>query len=155
MSISNKPRSATPRPSFERGTGFLLSRLGAMASRWWSEVLREHGLTLNEYTSLVVTSELGPLGQVRLAQLVAIDPRNVVAVIDALAAGGLVQRDVDPDDGRRRVVTVTAAGRRRLDAVATRAATTSNEFLDALNRREQHELNRLLQRVYDSLTAEE
>jgi DNA-binding MarR family transcriptional regulator len=155
MSTSGRARKATSHPSFEQGTGFLLSRLGTLASRAWSEHLREHELTLNEYTALVVAAELGPLGQLRLAQLAAVDPRNVVALVDTLADRGLVTREIDPDDRRRRLVAPTANGRRLLDRVARRATTQRNDFLDALSPAEQRQLNRLLQRLYDAHTADE
>src|SRR4051794_10776559 len=111
MSTKKAAQTSTSRPAFERGTGFLLSRLGSLASRSWAAFLDGHELTLTQYVTLVVLDEYGPSGQQRLAQLVVVDPRNLVAVLDALTARGLVERMADPEDGRRRVVTLTRRGR--------------------------------------------
>jgi DNA-binding MarR family transcriptional regulator len=152
MSISGPSGTQPSRPAFERGSGFLLSRLGSLAARSWAELLRGHDLTLSQYVVLVVLDEQGPIGQMRLAQLVAVDPRNVVAVLDTLAARHLIERQVDEADSRRRVVALTRQGRRLVAAVARHAASGRDDFLGALSAAEQRQLNGLLQRLYEAHT---
>ncbi len=139
-------------PQYQQGTGFLLSRLGTLVGRFWSSLLSRHGLTQAQYTAMVVLGESGPLGQGRLAELIAVDPRNVVSVVNGLVASGWAERRADPTDGRRRQIALTAKGQRLNRVVAADAATTQGDFLAALNRDEQSSLNRLLQRVYENLT---
>src|SRR5690348_5415899 len=79
-------------PTYERGTGFLLARLGSLAARSWAAFLTGHDLTQAQYTVLVTLREQGPVGQRRLAELIAVDARNIVLVLDSLAARGLVER---------------------------------------------------------------
>jgi len=141
------------RPRYEQGTGFLLSRLGALAERSWSALLARHGLTQAQYSALVVLGESGPLGQGRLAELIAVDPRNVVAVIDGLAALGLAERRPDPSDGRRRQVLMTSRGTKVSNAVASDARAVQDDFLGPLDKGERADLNRILQRLYDDQVA--
>lgn len=50
-----------------------------------------------------------------LATVEGIRGQSVAATVGALVADGLVERRADPDDGRRRILTITAAGRERLE----------------------------------------
>jgi DNA-binding MarR family transcriptional regulator len=143
----------TGRPRYEQGTGFLLSRLGALAERSWSVLLARHGLTQTQYSALFVLGESGPLGQGRLAELIAVDPRNVVAVIDGLAGLGLAERLHDPTDGRRRQVLLTSRGTKVCNAVASDARAVQDDFLRNLDEGERSDLNRILSRLYDDQVA--
>ena len=138
---------------FEEGTGFLLSRLGAMAERSWSSLLSSHSITQIQYTALVALEQWGPLGQGRLAELIAVDPRNIVAIVDSLSEHNLAERRIDPRDGRRRQVHLTARGRRLSKDIAHEAAVTQAEFLGPLGPKERSTLNRMLQRLYDALVG--
>lgn len=141
---------ASERPAFERGTGFLLSRLGTLAERGWSALLSQHGITPTQYVVLVVLSGHKALGQSQLARLTGIDPRNLVAVLDALQRRRLVARTVDPADGRRRLLQLTPTGDELVRALTESAKTSHDLFLRALNRKDRQHLNELLQRVYDA-----
>ncbi len=145
--------STDERPRFEQGTGFLLSRLGSLAERSWTALLARHGLTQAQYSALVVLGEAGTLGQGRLAELITVDPRNVVAIVDGLAALGLAERRPDPSDGRRRQVRLTTRGRSVSDAVARDARTVQDDFLGTLDEHERSELNRILLRLYNGQLA--
>jgi DNA-binding MarR family transcriptional regulator len=148
MSIMSGMEGPAEQPGFDRGTGFLLARLGSLAARSWQAFLTGHGLTQVQYATLMVLGERGPLGQRALAELIAVDARNLVAVLDRLAERGLIVREIDTADRRRRNVGLTPAGTAAMRALAADAAATREEFLGALSRRERSQLNRLLQRLY-------
>jgi DNA-binding MarR family transcriptional regulator len=138
------------RPAFERGTGFLLSRLGSLASRSWAAFLAVHDLTQSQYAVLVVLNEQGPVGQQHLAQLIAVDARNIVQVLDSLAARELIQRQADPADRRRRIITLAPGGIALAGTLSEAAGAGRKDFLAALGDRDRQHLNDLLQRLYDS-----
>lgn len=142
------------RPAFERGTGFLLSRLGSLASRSWAAFLAGHQLTQSQYAVLVVLNEQAPVGQRHLAQLVAVDARNIVQVLDSLAARELIQRQSDPGDRRRRIITLAPSGRALADTLGEAAGARHSDFLAALGDRDRRHLNDLLRRLYDSHVRE-
>lgn len=137
-------------PAFERGTGFLLARLGSLAARSWTSFLTGHGLTQGQYVVLVTIKEHGPQGQHRIAHLAAIDARNIVAVLDSLAAKGLIERRAHDTDRRRRIVALTDVGNALIDTISATAATEQDQFLHALTRSDREHLNHLLRRIYDS-----
>jgi len=51
-----------------------------------------------------------------LAQSAGVTPRNVTGLVDTLEREGLAQRTQDPSDRRSVLVTITPAGRGRIDA---------------------------------------
>jgi DNA-binding MarR family transcriptional regulator len=142
--------SGGQRPAFERGTGFLLSRLGTLAARSWTAFLAAHDLTQNQYAVLVVLDEQGPVGQQHLAQLIAVDARNIVPVLDSLAARELIRRQADPADGRRRIITLAPGGVALARTLGRAAGAGRSDFLAALSDSDRQHLNALLQRLYDS-----
>ena len=150
MSITASVSDARERPEFESGTGFLLARLGSLAARPWQSFLADPGLPQMQYATLMVPAERGSLGQLRLAQLVAVDARNLVSVLDQLAARGLLVRETDTDDRRRRNVCLTATGAALVQDLAGDAARSRDQFLGALNIPQRRQLNALLRQLYQS-----
>lgn len=136
--------------AYERGTPFLLARLGSLAARSWTAFLTDRGITQNQYAVMVVLMDQGPLGQRRLAELAAMDARNIVAVLDSLTAAGLAERRPHTTDRRRRVVTLTPSGARLIDTAAQAAAEGQDDFLNSLTPTERDHLNDLLQRLYNA-----
>jgi len=138
--------------SFETGTGYLLARLGSLAERSWIGMLRRHNLTPSQHAVLLALRERGPLGQQALSRLIAVDPRNVVPILDGLAEQQLIDRHVDPADRRRRVISLTKTGRSAAGDLAKSATEIETDFLHGLNSADRAELNRLLQTLHASLT---
>jgi DNA-binding MarR family transcriptional regulator len=141
---------AQTRPEFEGGTGFLLARLGSLAARSWQAFLAEHDLTQIQYATLMVLAERGSLGQRRLAQLAAVDARNLVAVLDGLAERDLIVRETDTADRRRRNVRLTSSGVALIHELATESAAARDQFLETLTLRDRRQLSVLLQRLYQA-----
>lgn len=135
-------------PAFERGTGFLLARLGSLTARSWAAFLGEHQLTHGQYAVLVALDEHGAVGQRRLAELVAMDARNIVPVLDQLVNRRLVERRPHDTDRRRRIIILTDRGNALVGVIAAAAAAEQDRFLHALTEAEREHLNRLLRRLY-------
>jgi DNA-binding MarR family transcriptional regulator len=71
-------------------------------------------LTLPESAALVRLDRGGPTTPGALARQEQISPQSMGATVAALEGRGLVERQPDPDDGRRAVISVTEAGRQVL-----------------------------------------
>ena len=67
-------------------------------------------LTLPESSALRKLDRGGPATATALAKAEQISPQSMGATLGALEARGLVERQPDPDDGRRAVLSVTEAG---------------------------------------------
>ena len=68
------------------------------------------GLTAARAHLLWVLHHSGPSNQQALAAALAVSPRNVTGLVDALEAGGYVVRQPHPSDRRATLVTLTERG---------------------------------------------
>jgi DNA-binding MarR family transcriptional regulator len=73
-----------------------------------------------------------------------------VPIIDALAEQGLVSREVDPSDRRRRVLELTERGRAVAGNLASVAAEIETDLLRPLDPGEQASLRRMLLALLDA-----
>jgi DNA-binding MarR family transcriptional regulator len=87
-------------------TGMLLRRL--------RQVRVEGELSMPENSALARLERCGPVTSSELARMEQISAQSMGATLGALEASGLVQRQADPQDGRRALLSVTDAGRQRL-----------------------------------------
>jgi DNA-binding MarR family transcriptional regulator len=78
------------------------------------QVKAEGELTLPEISALARLERGGPTTASALAKLEQISPQSMGATLGALEARGLIQRNPDPEDGRRIVLSVSDAGSRVL-----------------------------------------
>lgn len=133
------------RPSFETGTAFLLARAGSQARRHWNEMLSERGLSPHQYGVLMVMGTLDqPSSQQRLSDLIGIDSRNAVPIVDALVNRGLISREVDQTDRRRRRLALTEDGRAAVVDLVTVGAEIEDRFFQVIPSTDREELRRIL-----------
>jgi len=67
-------------------------------------------LTMPESSALARLERGGPTTSSALARLEQISPQSMGATLAALEARGLVERSCDPQDGRRVLISLSAAG---------------------------------------------
>jgi DNA-binding MarR family transcriptional regulator len=77
----------------------------------------------------------------------------MVALMAVLTAEGLVERRPDEADRRRNLVTITAAGGRRLAELGDAAAGAQDELLAPLSEAERTRLAAMLTRIVDHRRA--
>jgi DNA-binding MarR family transcriptional regulator len=130
--------------TYQSSTWYLLAQAGAQARHLWATMLRQLQVTPSQFKVLRALEESGPLGQHQLADLIAVDPRNAVPLIDGLAERGLLAREVDPADRRRRVLVLTTRGQKVAAELASVAAEIENGFLSPLTAAEQQSLRQML-----------
>jgi DNA-binding MarR family transcriptional regulator len=71
--------------------------------------------------------------------------------LDKLERAGFLTRSRDPDDRRGVLLELTPAGRGKLDEYIDTGAHRERELLAALSKRDKQQLNRLLQKLLNSL----
>src|SRR5512132_83809 len=143
---SAKPGAGGPAEpaDLRSSTGYLLARLGAESRRRWARMLADHGLTPHHFGILMTLDHLGVAHQRRLSQLVGIDPRNAVPLLDLLQQRGLIERTGDPADRRRRAIALTPAGQKMLNELRQAADAVEADMLKDLDDHQQASLHRLL-----------
>lgn len=102
-----------------------------------------------DYAILATLEAFGPTSQADIGRRLGIDRSDVVALLNQLGDEHLVHRAPDELDRRRNVVTITAAGRRRLHAMDDEVTQAQDDLLQPLNQEERASLVHLLQRVVD------
>ncbi|WP_225847040.1 MarR family winged helix-turn-helix transcriptional regulator [Streptomyces sp. HPF1205] len=135
-------------PTLTALTTYLLSQAGKAARGLMAERLAAEGLRLWHMATLAALADFGSQAQRELGERLAVHPSDMAKVLEELAAGGLVERDRDPADRRRVLVTLTPAGRRALDHQTAQALAVQDSVLAPLSPGERSELHRLLLRVY-------
>jgi DNA-binding MarR family transcriptional regulator len=106
------------------------------------------------YVVLASLADAGPAAQGPLADRVAVDRSDMVALLDDLQARGCVERRADPHDRRRKIVEITgpgAAALRELDALVHAADV---ELLAPLSPAERTVLADLLARILPAADRE-
>lgn len=139
------PGPIAPGPlAFQASTWYLLAMAGSEARHLWADMLARRQVSPSQFKVLRALGESGPLYQHQLADLIAIDPRNAVPLIDSLAERGLLAREVHPADRRRRVLTLTGRGQRLAADLSSIATVIEEDFLSPLTSAEQLSLRQML-----------
>ncbi|MFF3259919.1 MarR family winged helix-turn-helix transcriptional regulator [Streptomyces sp. NPDC002932] len=129
---------------------WLVGRVAARARGLVADALAAEGLRLMHHAVLAATAEYGPVAQAELGRRLAVDPKDMVGILNDLQQAGLVLRTPDPADRRKNAVTVTAEGTAALTRCAALAETANAELLAPLTPDEQHQLMALLSRVHEA-----
>jgi DNA-binding MarR family transcriptional regulator len=119
-----------------------LARVGRRAAEDALGSLRPRHLT-----ALTLLDERGPTGQQSLAEVLSLDPSNVVGLLNDLEKRGFVVRRRDPADRRRHIVELSADGRTALDRASAELTRIEDELFAALNGTERHALEAMVHRV--------
>ncbi len=107
------------------------TELGPAWSRWLQTCTPSAAVSYIRMRLLHVLESEGPRTMSDLANALAVTPRRVTALVDALEPEGLVERRPHPTDGRSTVVSLTRAGRKRQQVIwAERQREISKAFLD-------------------------
>jgi len=138
------------RLSFQSGTGYLLGKVGAVARQRWTATLARTGVSPNQFLVLMALAETGPVCQQFLAGVIGIDPRNIVPILDSLEARGLLSRETDPADRRRRVIELTPAGQQIVAELSALGEQTERELLAPVPPADRESLRRMLRIVLDA-----
>src|ERR1700761_5157127 len=100
-----------------------------------------------EFAVLAALEEYGALSQADLGRLLGLDRNEVSGIVTRLEDNGGIDRQPDPADRRRNVVTLTAEGERRLEQIQRYADAAQQELLAGLDPAERDQLIALLAKV--------
>jgi DNA-binding MarR family transcriptional regulator len=137
------PSRVADRPSW------LITRAYMHSHRLLAGEFGAAGVRGYHYRLLAALEEFGPASQATLGRRTSIDRSDVVAALNELADRGLVERSPDPDDRRRNVITITAAGRKELKALDKVLDGMQEKLLAPLSAPERKKLVELLTRLVE------
>jgi len=121
-------QATAPRPEvlgdLEREVGVMIRRIKRVIGERARAVHPD--LAPSAYLMLGFVAERGPLRATEIAEQFDMDKGAISRQITCLTELGLLDRVVDPDDGRAMLISVSEQGRTRLDEVAAQR----REWLD-------------------------
>ena len=128
---------------------WLISRAYARANGLLQEGFAQDGGGLRgyHYRLLAALDEWGPASQAALGRGTGIDRSDVTAALVDLEERGLVRRDVNQEDRRRNIVSITAAGTSRLEALDNVLDGIQERLLAPLSEDERRQFLALMRRI--------
>jgi DNA-binding MarR family transcriptional regulator len=130
-----------------RSVGFLISQLGFFSSKGFMEALEPLGIGPREFLLMRFVASAEGQSQQALAERLGVPPSRMVAMVDHLEEGGLVERRPDPGDRRVRGLHLTRKGRGVLDKAGAIAIDYETRLCAGINREEREQLIDLLQKL--------
>lgn len=142
--------------------GLMIVQLGRAMSRRFTAAFAPIGIKPRQTAVLLELRAEGALSQQALAEILDIDPSNLVALLYDLEEQGLIMRRRDPQDRRRHVVEISDQGRARLQQIDQTAHEVEGAFFAVLGDQERIALHAMLARLVavgdvpsvDEVTAE-
>jgi DNA-binding MarR family transcriptional regulator len=153
---TRKPGAKTGSVLEERRTspGLLLALLGQEAMRVLRDAHAAVELSPRHFQLLGLLHDQGPMGQRDLGGLMGVEPSVLVTLLNPLEVSGFVSRRRDAADRRRHVVSLNAAGERRLVRAARAQREAEDELFSGLNDKQRRQLAVLLLAVSDGLAVQ-
>lgn len=124
-----------------------LSRTTQALQRRSAAILKGSGLTITQFGVLEILYHKGDLTINQIIDSLLSTSGNMTVVIGNLEKINLVQRATNPDDRRSCLISITAEGRRRLEAVFPPHLTDLKEYLSVLSTAEKEQLVNTLKKL--------
>lgn len=109
-------------------------------------------LTIPEWRVIAVVAEHEGITQQAIGARTRMDKVTVSRAAVALAQRGLVERRPNPEDGRSRLLVLTASGRELYAAIAPKAMAMERDMFASFSAGELTQFNQLLDRI-DAIAA--
>ncbi|MGF1773294.1 MarR family transcriptional regulator [Vibrio wakamikoensis] len=134
---------------FERESsfGWLLNVVANHASKEFDQRLKEKGLTLALWPTLMCLWEKEGINQREIAQMSKVESSTTTRTIDKLETLGLVERQPDPDSRRSFKIYLTEEGRALKKEVIHLPLEVNQQLLNPLTKQEQATMVQLLQKL--------
>lgn len=144
MTRRARQKSPVRQFDFHKAPGHMIRRAQQIAVALFSEQTAGFEVTPIQYALLAELAMSGSMDQVTLAAHIAVDVATLGQVAQRLEERGLVAREADEDDRRRKRIALTAEGLNLLRKVTPHVALTQEKILAPLSPAEQTEFCRLL-----------
>jgi DNA-binding MarR family transcriptional regulator len=134
---------------FANAPGHLIRRAHQVSLAHFAKELAAHDVTAVQFAMLNALIDTPGIDQITLAQRVAFDAATSGSVILRLETKGWIRRESDAADKRRKLLWVTAEGKKVATQMKRAAQRVQERLLAPLSASEQAALVRLLRKVVD------
>jgi DNA-binding MarR family transcriptional regulator len=132
---------------YHAAPGHLIRRAHQLSVAIFAEKTAAYDLTAVQFAMLNALIEEPGEDQITLAGKVAFDAATSGAVIARLEAKGLLRRDADPKDKRRKLLTATKAGEDMVMAMKAAVEGVQTNITQPLTEQEAKQLTSLLSKL--------
>lgn len=132
---------------YQQAPGYLIRRAHQVSVALFATGMVDFDLTPVQFAMLNALMDEPGEDQITLASKVAFDAATSGAVITRLENKGLLRRDADPQDKRRKLLSLTPAGEQMVATMKTAVAQVQNRITAPLSGAEAQELTRLLAKL--------
>ena len=149
MAITTKTETAAARSPALDAWARLLRGYAAATRALNAQLLRDHGLTVNDYEALLLlaNAENESLRRTDLARDLELTASGVTRLLDGLEAAGLVRKGHCAADGRVSYAVLTDAGRTKLEQASCSHLVAIDELFERYSGEELETLAELLGRL--------
>jgi DNA-binding MarR family transcriptional regulator len=127
-------------------------RVNRLAQAHADRIARRHGMTMQQWELLRrLSCCAGPADQRELCCSFGVTPPTLSALIDSAEERGWIRRAPHPDDRRRRLIELTAAGARQIAALPHLGREVDAAMTAGFSDRELERLGALLERAARNL----
>ena len=131
--------------------GHIARRAVRRALRDRPEQAQDNRLPSGSVSVLELICQNPGIGPQALSEILFLDPPKVTVVLRHLAAAGLIVRMASAVDGRKSVLSLSAAGMECLQAARQFVEFQERRIAQGLSAAERAQLNRLLRKLQDAL----
>ena len=138
--------------------GRLIAYCGRLGRQYMDQNLRRAGYDVTPVQSrtLVYLSCCGrrEVNQRDLERELRLKPSTINGIVNRLEEKGYILRRTSPEDGRCRLVSLTASGQEKVDTFSATMEETGKRFSSCLSAEEEEKLRELLVRIIENLESE-
>lgn len=135
----------------QKSFGWLINVIAIKASKDFDHELKKHGLTIALWPTLMCLWEEEGITQRDIAAKSKVENSTTTRTLDKLEKLELVERRADPDSRRTFRIYLTDQGRALKDVLIPIPIQLNQGYLDVLEKNEQDEMIRLLQKMVASI----
>jgi DNA-binding MarR family transcriptional regulator len=154
MPVSRSAAATRPALPSDSALFFKLVRVVNLTARPFVETLaRRHRLSLNEWRVMVVLASHPGCAAHQVVEATGLDKMSVSRAIAALERHRRVSRRADPEDARRRLLDLNAAGRKLYATIGALGAQRELQLFGGLAPAALGQLERLVDRLLSAIEA--
>ncbi|MGF6871040.1 DNA-binding MarR family transcriptional regulator [Paraburkholderia sp. MM5477-R1] len=127
--------------------GALIRRLQQVAVRLFAEETKPHNMTSIQLGALQIIADMPGIDQISLSQATDVDRTSIMRVIERLKSEGLVTKEANAEDRRVSSISITDAGRERIDQLIEGADASQACLLAPLTPNERQEFMRMMMKL--------
>jgi DNA-binding MarR family transcriptional regulator len=143
-------KTLSPDPyAFSEQVGHLLRKAYQRHMAIFQQNVGDSQLTAVQFVTLCAVRDRGPSSLTELVKATAVDQATIRGIVERLKARDLITLEPDPEDRRKVIISLSDAGRQRIEETVPNAARISELTMSKLNPAERVAILFLLRKLIE------